>query len=210
MGQRTWVLAGNRVVEVNANSDRATNARGSRAAVLAVAAMRAQGQVISDYSAYVQRVYQRACAEDPQKVTAALAKWARNVQGRFDWLGTVCDALLLQRERQTDGSYVQIGEVDPRVLIAAANAFGHVLGDLCTEGGFRNCQICRLADNGDWESALRRVEPVDSEYDIACAAMTDGFKAARAGGLVPRIELHTGNQPRGYKKRPLRDGEPAF
>jgi hypothetical protein len=40
--------------------------------------------------------------------------------------------------------------------------------------------------------------------------MTDGFKAARAGGLVPRIELHTGNQPRGYRKRPLRDGEPAF
>jgi hypothetical protein len=56
MGQRTWVLAGNRVVEVNANSDRATNARGSRAAILAVAAMRSQGQVISDYSAYVQRV----------------------------------------------------------------------------------------------------------------------------------------------------------
>jgi hypothetical protein len=210
MANRTWVLAGNRVVEVETSTDRATNARASRATILAVAAMRSQGQVISDYGAYAKRVYQRACTEDPQKVTGSLAKWARNVQGRFDWLPAVCDALLLQRERQNDGSYVQIPEVDPRVITAAQNAFGHSFGDLCPEGGFTSCYICRLADNGDWESALRRVEPIDMQYDITCAAMTDGFKAARAGGLIPKIEIHPRSQPLGYKKRQLRDGEPAF
>jgi hypothetical protein len=210
MANRTWVLAGNRVVEVEASTDRATNARASRAAILAVAAMRSQGQVISDYGAYAQRVYQRACTEDPQKVTGTLAKWARNVQGRFDWLPAVCDALLLQRERQSDGSYVQIGEVDPRVTTAAQNAFGHSFGDLCSDGGFTSCPICRLADNGDWESALRRAEPVDLHYDITCAAMTDGFKAARAGGLIPKIEIEPRSYKLGHKRRPLRDGEPAF
>ncbi len=209
MGQRTWVLAGNRVVEVELRSDRATAARAARASILAVAAMRSQHQVITDYTAYVARVCQRASTEPPQKLTADLSKWARTVHGRFDWLPTVCDALILRRERQADDSYASI-DVDSRVCIAAQNTFGHCFGDDCPDGGFTGCAVCRLADSGDWESALRRIEPLDTDYDIACAAMTDGFKAARAGGLAPRIELY----PRGLRptprKRPLRDGEPEF
>lgn len=209
MGKQTWVLAGNRVVEVELSSDPATAARAARASILAVAAMRAQHKVISDYSRYVAQVCHRASTEPPEKVTAHLSKWARNVHGRYDYLAAVCDALILRRERQPDGSYSPL-EVDPRVCIAAQNTFGHQFGDECPNGGYMGCPICRLADAGDWESALRRVEPTDADYDIACAAMFDGFRAARGGGLAPQIDLYPRGPRPSPRRRPLRDGEPEF
>ena len=116
--------------------------------------------------------------------------------------------MISARSRQDDGSYVRI-EVDSRVTDAAHTLFGHLIGDGCPKGGFSLCAICRLADNGDWSSALRRVWPQDADYDRASAALLDGFKAARLGGLVDRVELVSpGYSP--ARKRLLRDGEPEF
>jgi hypothetical protein len=208
MSHRTHILAGNTVVEINTPDDPIVSARAAQYSTLAVAAMRAQHKPISSIAGYVERTHSRACTEDPQRVAAAAARWVANVHGRSEWLGTVCDAKIFGRSRQDDGSFVRI-EVDSRVTDAAQNLFGHAFGDECPQGGFNLCPICRLADSGDWASALRRIWPRDEDYDRACAALYDGYKAARLGGLVDRVELVSpGYSP--ARKRPLRDGEPEF
>lgn len=208
MSHRTHVLAGHTVVEVNTPDDPILSARAAQHTTLAVAAMLAQHKTISSLPAYADRTHSRACSEDPQRLTAAAKRWVANVPGRLTWLGTACDAMILARSRQDDGSFVRI-EVDSRVTDAAQTLFGHPVGDDCPKGGFNLCPICRLADNGDWASALRRVWPQDADFDQASAALLDGLKAARRGGLVDRVELVSpGYSP--ARRRPLRDGEPDF
>lgn len=208
MSHRTQLLAANTVIEINAPDDPIVSARAAQYTTLAVAAMRAQHKRINSIAGYVERTHTRACTEDPQRVAAAAARWATSVHGRSEWLATNCDAMILARSLQDDGLFVRI-EADSRVTDAAQTLFGHRFGDECAKGGYSLCPICRLADNGDWASALRRIWPRDDDYNRASAALFDGFKTARLGGLIDRVELVSpGYSP--ARKRPLRDGEPEF
>ncbi len=205
MSHRSSILAWDTVVEVNTPDDLATAARAACYTTLAVAAMRSQRKAITSIGGYVERTHTKACQEDAHKVIATATRWSTMVHGRAEWLPTVCDAMILRRELKPDGSYQSI-EVDDRVTDAAQHMFGHAFGDDCVKGGFTVCAICRLADGGDWESALRRVALND--YGMTCAALLDGYKAARRGGLIVRIGPPTDpwSTPRPVAaRRPARD-----
>ena len=212
MSHRTHILGWDALIPVNSPDDLETAARASRYTTLAVAAMRSQRKTITSMSGYVERTHTQACREDERKVNATASRWAGNVQGRAEWMPTVCDAMILGRAQQDDRSYVSI-ELDPNVRDAAQTLFGHSFGDECLRGGFTLCPICRLADSGDWESALRRVAL--DQYSTACAALVDGYKAARRAGLITKVEPKedpwlSPRRPIVHAKRPLRDGEVEF
>ena len=212
MPHRTHILAWDALIQVNSPDDLETSARAARYSTLAVAAMRMQRKTITSMAGYVERTHTQACREDERKVNATAGRWAGSVQGRAEWMPTVCDAMILGRAQQDDRSYVSL-ELDPNVRDAAQTLFGHAFGDECLRGGFTLCPICRLADSGDWESALRRVAL--DQYSTACAALVDGYKAARRGGLITKVEPQedpwlSPRRPVAHAKRPLRDGEVEF
>jgi hypothetical protein len=53
------------------------------------------------------------------------------------------------------------------------------------------------------------------QYSTACAALVDGYKAARRAGLITKVEPQedpwlSPRRPVVHAKRPLRDGEVEF
>ena len=201
---RTTILAYDRAVEVNTPEDRPLHHLAARYTTMAVAAAVAKGAAISNVPGYVESVHTRACRAPATELRPQMARWAAATRQRHELLAPVC-ALMLCGQRIEDGTLVRIsGDIPSEVADAAAALFGHDIEN-CDR---RACEVCRLIREGDWPRALRAAAGVD--HDVAAAALVDGYRAARKGGLVPAVQPVAGDDGSLFAAAGGRAGSPHY
>ncbi len=146
---------------------------------MAAAAFVASGNTFTDRARWAEGTYLRASRGVTDRMVADFTRWTRMSRGRYELLAPACDLLLLGIIARGEAN--EYSDVVPTaVREAAVRLVGHDVGH-CD----RPCAVCIAGRSGDWTRAIRLAAGDDAE--VAVAALADGYRVARRGGLIPAV-----------------------